>query len=229
MQTLSEFLSSMADSVAASLGRLHVSPMVLTLASVPVGLAAAISVGLGYFVLGGSLFLAAGILDTLDGRLARKTKTVSRLGAVTDSTVDRVVDLAFLGGIVLAYRSDPVVVITAIAAMIFTSLISYERLMIERLAGNVPGGFWQRPERIVLMGVGGLASNYPVAVLILAVGTLITAAGRFEMALRIASAMDANPPRSVEEFRTWPWLRRGSPVYVAIALLLGAVVVFVRF
>jgi len=225
-RTSVEKLNLAANRMAGLLDRLRISPMVVTWTSLPVGLAAAVSFGLGYQVLAGCLLLGAGILDTLDGRLARQTGRTSHLGALTDSSLDRIVDFAVLAGVLILFRHDLLVVVLTLAAMLFSSFISYQRAVIEKMSRRIPGGYWQRPERLVALSVAGLAHNLPMGIFVLAVGTFITASGRFEMAVRIARAMDRS--ESSGDVGTWNWLRRGKPLYIVFCVVLGSIIAFVH-
>ena len=78
--------------------RYRVSPNLLTAFSVLLSFGAAVSLALGHFGRGGWLFLANGIVDIFDGRVARATQRTSDAGAYADSVADRVAEAAiFLG------------------------------------------------------------------------------------------------------------------------------------
>ncbi|MCL2012190.1 MAG: CDP-alcohol phosphatidyltransferase family protein [Cystobacterineae bacterium] len=127
----------------------------ITTLSALIGMGSGVAVAAGRFALGGWLFLFAGILDTLDGRLARMRKTASLEGAVLDSILDRYVDGAFLVGLAWYYR-DTWVLFPVLAALLGTSLVPYVRAKGEGLGVELRGGVMQRLERVLFLG-GGVA------------------------------------------------------------------------
>ena len=61
----------------------------------------------GHIRLGGLLYLVSGIVDTLDGAVARANGQVTKFGAFYDSTLDRVGDGATFMGIAVYYLMAP--------------------------------------------------------------------------------------------------------------------------
>ena len=96
------------------------------------------------------LILLAGYMDMLDGALARYTGQVSKRGAFTDSTLDRITDVIlitylYIGGITY----DTLLLILLISTSI---LISYVRARAEALGLNMQGvGLMERAERILFI------------------------------------------------------------------------------
>lgn len=115
-------------------------------------LASAIALAAGHFALGGWLYIFSGILDTFDGRLARKQKTDGPAGAALDSVLDRYADGAVLCGLAWYYR-DSWVLVPVLAALSGGFLVSYVRARGEGLGVQISIGLMQRPERIVCLGV----------------------------------------------------------------------------
>ena len=109
--------------------------------------------------LGGVLTLLAGLLDTLDGSLARATGQSEKFGAFLDSVMDRYAEfIIYLGIWFYFYRNDArAVYLLLIVLILFGSLmVSYTRARAEGLGERCPGGTFQRGERIILLGVAGL-------------------------------------------------------------------------
>jgi phosphatidylglycerophosphate synthase len=131
--------------------RLRVFPNSVTLASLCLSVIAAVALGMGFFDLGGWLFLLSGILDILDGRVARATLRVSPAGALFDSVLDRYAEFIAYAGLLVYYR-DVWVFYAVLALQLGSFMISYSRARGEGLgvAGDV--GTMQRPERILLLG-----------------------------------------------------------------------------
>ena len=75
--------------------RAGVRPNTITTIGTLFVLVSALAYGLGHVRWGGGLLLASGILDTLDGQVARGSARVTKFGAFYDSTLDRVGDGAW--------------------------------------------------------------------------------------------------------------------------------------
>ena len=85
--------------------RLGLSPNAVTVASMGVAVAAAVTLAIAggdpsWYLLGGALVLFNGFLDMLDGALARQTDSATPEGDFLDHLVDRYADVVILGGLV---------------------------------------------------------------------------------------------------------------------------------
>ncbi len=130
--------------------------------------------------IGGLVALAASIFDMLDGRVARLRGRETKFGAFLDSTMDRYSDmLLFMGLLVLYARMDrtPDMVLVWVAAF-GSFMTSYARARAESLIPRCSVGLLERPERIVLLGVGALANRMVAALWIIAVLSNATAVQR---------------------------------------------------
>jgi phosphatidylglycerophosphate synthase/putative flippase GtrA len=125
----------------------------LSMLSGLLGVSSGVAVAAGRFTLGGWLFLASGILDVMDGRIARIRKEANPAGAALDSVLDRYVDSAMLMGLAWYYR-DNWVLLPVLVAFLGTSLVPYVRARGEGLGINIRGGAMQRLERVLFLGVG---------------------------------------------------------------------------
>ena len=151
-------------------------------------------------LLGGFFTLLTGLLDTLDGSLARATGQSKKFGAFLDSVLDRYTELLiYLGIWSYFYRQDagwPYSLL--ILLILFGSLmVSYTRARAEGLGERCLVGVFQRGERIILLGVAGILNpcinffgnisgmtwiqDFPIkgVLIVLAVGTNLTAMWRF--------------------------------------------------
>jgi phosphatidylglycerophosphate synthase/putative flippase GtrA len=117
-------------------------------------LAAAVGTAAGRFALGGWLFVMAGALDFIDGRVARSTGRTSPSGAALDSVLDRYVESALIAGLCWYYRHGWVLV-PCLLALTGSMLVPYVRARGESLGVSLKEvGFMQRPERVLLLGAG---------------------------------------------------------------------------
>jgi phosphatidylglycerophosphate synthase/putative flippase GtrA len=127
-------------------------PAAITTLSWLLSVGAGVALAAGRFALGGWLFLAAGLCDFFDGRLARHSGKASPRGAALDSIVDRYGDAAVLVGLAWYYR-DSWVLVAVLITLVGSLLISYVRARGEGLGTDVKVGLMQRPERVVLLGL----------------------------------------------------------------------------
>lgn len=119
--------------------------------------------------------------DLLDGTMARISKKSSQWGAFFDSTIDRVVDVALIGALLLSLlRTDDPLALVAFAALIGGFLVSYVKARAQGLGLECDGGFAERAERVIILltavGFAGLGVPYILAIgiWILAISSLAT-------------------------------------------------------
>ncbi len=116
-----------------------------------------------YPFLGGLLTLLTGLLDTLDGSLARATGQSRKFGAFLDSVLDRYTELLiYLGVWFYFYRNNSQTpYLLAILLILFGSLmVSYTRARAEGLGERCQVGVFQRGERIILLGIAGILNPF---------------------------------------------------------------------
>lgn len=105
------------------------------------------------------VFIAmSGILDGLDGAVARARGLTSKKGAFLDSFLDRYSDAAYL--LYFWTYVDPLVMYTGLMG---TFLISYARCRAESLGATARGvGFMERGERVAYLTVAAILERvYP--------------------------------------------------------------------
>jgi phosphatidylglycerophosphate synthase/putative flippase GtrA len=135
------------------LARAEVPPNAITTLSVGLAIGAGVALAAGRFALGGWLYLAAGALDFLDGRVARVTDRAGPAGAALDSVLDRYCESAVIVGLAWYYRSSWVL-LAALLALTGSLFVPYVRARGEALGAVMKDvGFMQRPERIVVLGL----------------------------------------------------------------------------
>ena len=148
--------------IVSTLVWLRLSPNVLTLSGIVFASVSAALLGLGHLAFGGAVVLGASAFDTFDGAVARATGRVSAFGALLDSTVDRVSESIILLGLLVFYADrgaqweSALVLVTAAASY----MVSYVRARAEGLGAACEVGIMQRPQRVVLLGVGLIAGQW---------------------------------------------------------------------
>jgi len=154
LNKLRKKISKYNEISAQKLEKTGLSPSIITLLGLLITASSIIpllylSEPVNYFVFV-AMILLSGYMDMLDGALARYTGQVSKKGAFTDSTLDRITDVIiitylYLGGITY----DTLLLILLISTSI---LISYTRARAEALGLNMQGiGIMERAERIIFI------------------------------------------------------------------------------
>ncbi len=205
-KSLERVYLSLTEPAVDWLIRRDVRPNTITTVGAALVVISAVAYGLGSIRWGGALLLLSGIVDTLDGQVARRGGLVSRFGAFYDSMLDRVGDGATFIGIAAYLLYAPGVeyrVATAVLGMIAvlsSLLVSYARARAEGLGLDCKVGLVQRAERMlgigiptVLVGGGPNGIVLQVIVSVLAVLSTVTVVQRFVHVYRIS---EGSPPAS---------------------------------
>jgi phosphatidylglycerophosphate synthase len=137
----------------------RVSPNSVTLASLALCGFTGVAAGLGHLPGAVWLYAFAGILDVLDGRLARHAGKQTAAGALFDSVSDRWGELFVFAGYAWFLHDTPWV-LAVFAAIGGSTMVSYTRARAEGLGLSVAGGLMQRAERIVLVTGGTLLAAW---------------------------------------------------------------------
>jgi CDP-diacylglycerol--glycerol-3-phosphate 3-phosphatidyltransferase len=150
--------TDLVSPVSEWLIRMRVRPNTITSASAIVVIGAGAAFGLDQPRLGAAWLLLSGLLDILDGQVARGGGMVSKFGAFFDSTFDRIGEAILFAGIAVYFQiapgqSLPVLgVVLTLAVLTGSFLVSYTRARAEGLDVECRVGLAQRPERILGLG-----------------------------------------------------------------------------
>jgi CDP-diacylglycerol--glycerol-3-phosphate 3-phosphatidyltransferase len=193
------------DPIVRALIRVGARADHLTWLGFALSMGAAYSFFEGHFRLAATVLIVSGVCDILDGQVARQSGTVSKFGAFLDSTLDRVAEGAVLLGLLGFYLRNLVALVfestkvleqyqiglepitwavvgmTAGLALLGSLMVSYTRARAEGLGLECKVGWFERPERMVLLIVAGLLKVFwamSAALLLLAILSFITAAQR---------------------------------------------------
>jgi archaetidylinositol phosphate synthase len=102
------------------------------------------------------LMLASGLLDALDGALARLYGEATNFGGFFDSLLDRYADAIIICGIILGGLTD---VTWGLAALIGSLLVSYARARAEAAGVKMESvGLAERAERLILLALASFLS-----------------------------------------------------------------------
>ena len=143
--------------VVSGLAATGITPNVLTVVGMVVNVWAAVLFAYGEFRGAAAVLFLAGFLDMADGQVARRAGRVTAFGAFLDSTLDRYSDLGLYMGLVVYYTlaGRPFYMGLAAVAMASSFMVSYARARAESLIPLCKVGFLERPERLVLLILGG--------------------------------------------------------------------------
>jgi CDP-diacylglycerol--glycerol-3-phosphate 3-phosphatidyltransferase len=175
-RTIGRFVVWPVDRLAGLLAPTGIPPNLITWLALLLNLWAGILFAAGRFAAGGGMMLLAGLCDLLDGPVARRQGRVSLFGAFLDSILDRYADLILFLGLLVYYShvNRFGYAMLAGAAMAGSVMVSYAKARAESLVPTSEVGFWERPERLVLMILGALTNRMDVVLWILAIGPNIT-------------------------------------------------------
>jgi CDP-diacylglycerol---glycerol-3-phosphate 3-phosphatidyltransferase len=140
--------------VAAACVRTGVSANAVSWTALGAGVFAGIAVGAGHFGVAALLVLVCFLGDAIDGAVARMSGSASDAGALLDATLDRYVELAFLGGLALHFRASPAVFALVLGAVAGSFMVSYSSARSAALAVTLSRGAMRRAERAACLTVG---------------------------------------------------------------------------
>jgi len=176
----------------AGLCRLGARAWHVTLASLGCNIAAGWLLVDGQRFLPGVLLLPAGILDILDGGVARQRGEAGRAGAFLDSVLDRVSDFIVFACLAwsLAGQGNVLAAALALASLAVSLMTSQIRAEAEAVGLSLTEGLFQRIERYVALMIGLTAPGALTPVL-----AILTALGAITVAQRVASVWKAGRKR----------------------------------
>jgi len=189
--TLSDWLRARTADFTSRIGQaghsLGLSPDTVTIVGAIIVVGASVLIANGNFFAAGIVLVFSMPLDVLDGAIARAMQRRNRFGALLDSTLDRFADgLLFLGLIVyFAQTGQTAALISSGLAMIGSYGVSYVRARAEGLGIACKDGLFSRLERTVILLVALLTGWIVPGVVVLAVGSNLTALQRVLLVYRV--------------------------------------------
>jgi len=192
---LIEAYYSVVKSVVSHSPLARMNPNSISFTASIVGVIAAIFFMFGHSATAGILLLLSGILDTLDGTVARLGERSSKFGATLDSSLDRYVEMFVFMGITYHFKDTPMFFWSFLAVM-GSMMVSYIRARAQSLGIQELVGFMQRFERFIILSIGAIFNPWGVAyfgseivlklsIIILAIGTNYTAYQRLMIVKKV--------------------------------------------
>jgi CDP-diacylglycerol--glycerol-3-phosphate 3-phosphatidyltransferase len=186
---------------ALALGRLGITPNMLTGFSLLPALASGLAAAAGAFPAAGLLLLASGACDLLDGPLARASGRTTRYGALLDSTLDRLSDAAPLVGLVAFYAPAGAYAAVPAIALAGGFAIPYVRARAEGLGVTLPRLWMRRADRLLLtvlalllgvVGIPGAGIEAPLTLALVGVMAVLNLAATASAIRAARGAFDGN-------------------------------------
>lgn len=201
MRELKNRTRIIAIAPALFLGRLGFTPNALTVVGALLTGGVGLLIAQGWFLAAGLCLWLFSATDTLDGALARATDRVTVFGAFLDSVCDRYAEAAVFFGLVWWYQTQGSLLGVSLAylALIGSLMVSYARARAEGVGLQAAEiGVFQRPERIIVLGVGLILAQYlPRALLAcLAILAFFTTFTVIQRVLHVARSTGYNSTRT---------------------------------
>jgi len=169
--------------VGGFIGRSGITPNQITLLGVVVQAVVSYLIVMDRLAEAGFVLIAAALLDTVDGAVAKARGLTSKFGAFLDSTMDRLSDALVFLPIAWLYLAEPAaeradqewVAAVAFAALVLSFLVSYAKARAEGLGFDCNVGLIERAERLIIMIVALVFNDLlPAALVVLALASLVT-------------------------------------------------------
>ncbi|MGD8450576.1 MAG: CDP-alcohol phosphatidyltransferase family protein [Phycisphaerae bacterium] len=166
----------------------------------------------GWWPLAAGVFLLlSAACDMLDGAVARLGNCATTFGALLDSTLDRLSDMAIYVGcaVYFALAGNLTYQLLSLIALCAAVMTSYVKARAENVIDDCSVGYWLRGERYVGILVGCFAGHMPALLWQQSLTVALTVYRRVDYARRVlASKTKGTPPPRRWPRRTWrSWLR----------------------
>jgi CDP-diacylglycerol---glycerol-3-phosphate 3-phosphatidyltransferase len=148
--------------IAGWLASFGITPNAVSWASLGFGFIAATCLAAGHFGFGAICATISGLLDSLDGMVARISGAASDAGEVLDAAVDRYVEFLFFSGLIIYYSGILGLQMLTLLALLGSFMVSYSTTKAEALKIEPPSGSMRRPERAVYLTLGAGLSTLTI-------------------------------------------------------------------
>lgn len=118
-----KYISPVISKIADKLLKFNLTPNQITLAGFLFGILSAVIYYFNYPALAVLILWISGLLDVLDGAMARKANMTSSFGTVMDVTFDRLVEIGIIISIAFLHPSTRFVLILLMGSIIFSMTV----------------------------------------------------------------------------------------------------------
>ena len=170
-------LDKIETPIVTFLHKLKISPNLLSVFGLILGIIAAVFIALDDLILAALFLVIGAIADLFDGSLARKFNKETDFGAFLDSVIDRVQELSiFIGATYLLISKENYEwAILPILTLGLSFLVSYSRARGEGLGIQTKdSGIVTRPERLLILIIGLITNQFIIAMMIVSLTSLIS-------------------------------------------------------
>ena len=170
-------LDKIEKPIVTFLHKLKISPNLLSVFGLILGIIAAVFIALDDLILAALFLIIGAIADLFDGSLARKFNKETDFGAFLDSVIDRVQELSiFIGATYLLISKENYEwAILPVLTLGLSFLVSYSRARGEGLGIQTKdNGIVTRPERLLILIIGLITNQFIIAMMIISLTSLIS-------------------------------------------------------
>ena len=170
-------LDKIETPIVTFLHKLKISPNLLSVFGLILGIIAAVFIALDDLILAALFLVIGAIADLFDGSLARKFNKETNFGAFLDSVIDRVQELSiFIGATYLLISKENYEwAILPVLTLGLSFLVSYSRARGEGLGIQTKdSGIVTRPERLLIVIIGLITNQFIIAMMIVSLTSLIS-------------------------------------------------------
>ena len=170
-------LDKIETPIVTFLHKLKISPNLLSVFGLILGIIAAVFIALDDLILAALFLIIGAIADLFDGSLARKFNKETDFGAFLDSVIDRVQELSiFIGATYLLISKENYEwAILPVLTLGLSFLVSYSRARGEGLGIQTKdNGIVTRPERLLILIIGLITNQFIIAMMIISLTSLIS-------------------------------------------------------
>lgn len=179
LQSLRPLLTKILNPIAK---RLNINPNIVTIISPFVAVLAAYGFANKLLILGTVAILLSGLLDVIDGAVARYHDRSSRFGAFLDSTMDRFADAIIYIGIIFGGYCNWFVCILAVHSAI---CVSYVRARAESQGVDCNIGIAERAVRMIILMAGAITAYFAGDIYFTYIIYILVALSYFTVAQRV--------------------------------------------
>ncbi len=163
-------LKKIYEPIGVVLAKSHITPNIITVISIILGLMAAYFFYIHKPFTGALLLFLSGFFDLMDGVVARESEKASKFGAVFDWLADKIVDGAVLFAIGMAYSTPLLTAIAVIANQLHTFIkpVAYAEIgFSNRKKGKIDDplegiGFFGRPETMLAIIIFAIFEHFHI-------------------------------------------------------------------
>ena len=168
------------DPVAAFFNRIGLMPNTMTILGVAGNFVGAYLLARGEMTIGGIVVVVAGLVDGLDGTMARLRGMAGQFGAFVDSVSDRYSELIIFAGLIYYYtqQGDSLLTLVTYFAAAGSVLVSYVRSRGQSLGWDTKIGILSRMERYLVLAPCLILNIPHIGLWIIAILANITALQR---------------------------------------------------